>query len=474
MPTIERPRAASLEYLSETDQWLVMVAGQTEKAFADHAKAIAHLAKLTAPKTVKSRRPQGDGGLTYLKSKNLWRASVFAGYDADGKPVRLERTHRSKQEATILLQRLREQVAEDTVVLDRRTTVAELVPGFLETCKKKDRAPKTILAYRNTLDKWILPAIGARTVAGITEDVLLDLQMLPIRDGKGFATATKIRATASALLSYAVSKRVLRVNPMTGVHKPGAGRINEKKRGALTVDQAHAVLTHADVNFLLGLFTGARPGELAGLRWDYVDLEAGELRIWWNLTTAPFLHGCAGEPCGKSRAGSCPKRRLDIGDALDCEPLEGRFILVRPKAKKARVAPIPPFTLAVLKAHRLATAAQPNPHNLVFHRPTGWPRDPKDGAAAFEEMVTALGITSPEGKVTPYWLRHTMVTQLRADGVSHTVFGPIVGHVDEEVSDIYTHESPKEARAAVEYLEERILAKGTSDATPSSEEIQRT
>jgi len=94
------------------------------------------------------------------------------------------------------------------------------------------------------------------------------------------------------------------------------------------------------------------PPAALGLRWPYVDLdsEQPELKIHWQLHRRPFKHGCGDSPCGRRRAGNCPKRILPLrkGEVQ----VEGGLILKKPKGSSYGQIPLPPEFVEELRRHR--------------------------------------------------------------------------------------------------------------------------
>jgi integrase len=97
----------------------------------------------------------------------------------------------------------------------------------------------------------------------------------------------------------------------------------------LTLSQAQQIIDLSTdrrngTRWSIALALGLRQGEALGLRWEYVDLDAGSLTVRWQLQRLAWRHGCR-DPhvCGKDRhrddcppgctahARACPIRAAD-------------------------------------------------------------------------------------------------------------------------------------------------------------------
>jgi integrase len=105
------------------------------------------------------------------------------------------------------------------------------------------------------------------------------------------------------------------------VDAPGAGNSGIEP---LTAEEARRLLNAAEgrpngARWVIGLALGLRQGEALGLRWKYLDLETGEVKIWWQLQRLRWRHGCGDvaactegkhrRPCPKG----CPKAKRRSG-----------------------------------------------------------------------------------------------------------------------------------------------------------------
>ena len=132
----------------------------------------------------------------------------------------------------------------------------------------------------------------------------------------------------------------------------------------------------------IGLACGLRQGEALGQRWHYVNLDSGELRVWFQLQRLPWRHGCPDVAACTERwdRRPCPRRRPNS----------------LPKSGRPQVCI--PELVTVLKAHRevqdLEREAAANlwqDHDVVFAR--------KDGLLIDLQRICASGQPSAQAAI---------------------------------------------------------------------------
>jgi integrase len=99
-----------------------------------------------------------------------------------------------------------------------------------------------------------------------------------------------IHVTLHKALKQAVHDGLIPRNVTEAVKPP---QINREEMRPLTPEQAKILLEtvraegdRLEALYVMAVTTGLRQGELLGLRWDDVDLEAGTLQVRRTLTTA--------------------------------------------------------------------------------------------------------------------------------------------------------------------------------------------
>src|SRR5262249_11164082 len=152
----------------------------------------------------------------------------------------------------------------------------------------------TALLYRGVLDRLILPAFGKRKVVDITRADVAKFH----HENRG--------APYQANLVRAILSKMFNLAELWGLRPDGSNpcrhveRFPERKRERMLSPVELARLgdalgafdgsPYAAAAVKLLVFTGARLGEVLGLRWDWIDFERGEARLPDSKTGAKTLH----------------------------------------------------------------------------------------------------------------------------------------------------------------------------------------
>ncbi|MTE20229.1 tyrosine-type recombinase/integrase [Streptomyces sp. TRM43335] len=357
-------------------------------------------------------------------------------------------------------------------------TVAQWLETWLDTvCARKVQdgtmAPRTLDDYRSKTTLYLVPGVGQHRIDRLAPEHLDALYLELLNRPLAASTVLKVHRIISRALKVAHQRGIVARNVATLVDAPSAA---ETEIEPLTQEQARAVLAEADrrrngARWSVALAMGLRQGEALGLRWKYIDLDEGTIRVWWQLQRLTWRHGCddphkCGErlhrkPCpGKGRThalhqrGECPKPCPPgcTGHAKSCPQRTGGGLVFRePKGRNKRVAPIPPPLIPLLRAQREAQAVERETagelwqeHDLVFAQPNGRPVDPRADYDEWVEILEAAGV--PSKRVHDG--RHTAGTLLIEAGISPRVVMEILGHSQMRVTQRYTHVGSKLAEEA--------------------------
>jgi integrase len=108
------------------------------------------------------------------------------------------------------------------------------------------------------------------------------------------STLRKVLVTLGQILAYAVRHRYLDHNPLKEAERPRDLREDEKETQVLTPDQIRSFLAAVDdpkyyTLFLLAVMTGAREGEILGLKWGDLDMEKNQIHIQRSFNHGAFF-----------------------------------------------------------------------------------------------------------------------------------------------------------------------------------------
>jgi integrase len=172
----------------------------------------------------------------------------------------------------------------------RKVTLADLWPAYLAHLKQRNRT------WARDEERWetsVSPALGRKALADIGR---ADCQALIDKIGLNHPiAANRVASFLSAFLNFAVRTDRMQINPAKGLI-----RFREEARARIIkTDELQRLLSAIEVEgepwadaFKMLLFTGARRGSVAGMRWEDIDLPSGiwtiPAKIAKNKTATPL------------------------------------------------------------------------------------------------------------------------------------------------------------------------------------------
>jgi integrase len=377
-------------------------------------------------------------GAVVQKPKGTGRWYVVLDLDRDGTGRRRQKWHsgfRTKREAEKGLTALLAAQDTGTYVAPQKITLGEyLADRWLPAIEATVR-PTTFAGYRAHVRVYVIPALGSIPLQSVTTDQLstfyLQLHRTGGRDGGALAPATvrRVHATLHRGFRDAMSWGYLNRNPAALAVKPKQRSAGSVEMKTWTADELRRFLDRVrdDRLFLawrLAASTGLRRGELLGLRWQDVDLDAGRVSVRQTPTTVGNKVAF-GEP--KTARG---KRNIAL-DGVTIGAL---------RTWRARQA-----------QERLAFGPAWQDTGLVFSREGGSLIHPDTFSFWFDRHVRAADIP----RIRLHDLRHTHATLALQAGVPAKVVSERLGHATVAFTlDVYSHVVP----ALQENAAERIAA----------------
>lgn len=396
--------------------------------------------------TKKYELPYGEGSFYQRRSDGRWIGVLEAGVSLRGTRRRITVSSKDKGEAWSKLQAKRKEIMVNGLTpegVSGATTVEMWMSEWLERRSGEVR-PKTFGLEESMTRKWVLPLLGRVRLTDLSPAHMRKLTDAIIDAGRSSTTARTVQRIFQQALKDAVIEGHLVSQRAIIAPKPKAG---VSDRTAIPAKDATRILKIAResedaARWVAALLQGMRQGEVLGLTWDAIDLEAGTIDVSWQLQDLQY----ADRESGKFR----------VPAGYECRQIIGATHLVRPKTHSGyRLIPLVPWMRRELE--RLNEKPH-SPTGLVFTDPEDItrPRKPRTDRTAWIKLQKDAGVSKgvdENGKPTYYVLheaRHTTATLLLAAGVDPEIIRSIMGHSEIATTQGYQHADRSMALAALE------------------------
>ncbi len=420
----------------------------------------------------------------YLGADGRWHGYVTVGMRDDGSPDRRHRTAVTEIEVTRKVQELERKRDQGSAGKPGRPiTVADWFDTWLTTIAPRTVSQSTIdSTYEPKVRQWIIPQLGQHRLDRLQPEHVDLFYTKLAAQGLKPNTIVQMHRIISRALKIAWKRGKVTVNVAAMVDAPIGEEVDIEP---LTSEEARRILAVAaarrnGARWSVAFSVGIRQSEAIGLRWQFVDLDAGTIEVGWQLKRARFRHGCddpahcAAErhrrPCPKrcakhkhrpdcpkgcvARGHRCPtvKRPCPpgcVGHSRECPERTGggwhfsRRKGVKPgrgQAKLVLALPAPLITqLRAYRRHQAAERLAAGPAwedwDLVFCTPIGMPIDSRDDRVEWHDLLF-------QAQVRParvHDARHTAATLLLEQGIDIRVVQQILGHSQLSQTERYTH-----------------------------------
>lgn len=393
------------------------------------------------------RRTNGEGAI-YKTKDGRWRAAVDLGWQ-DGKR---ERKYLSGSTKAAVARKVRAALAqvEAGVPLTRDgagPTVEEWLWYWHDNVQARRVREATQSAQEVMIRRHIVPTLGKLRLRELTPEHVESLLVRLERPSFNSTSVLKVHRCLSRALVVAVQRGLIMRNVCSLIDPP-APQGHEVE--PLTKEDARRLLQAArrgrnSARWLLALAVGLRQGEVLGLAWTNVDLDAGTIAVRQSITRARYQHGCGRPPaCGK-RPVDCPHRTghgPELGD-------------VKSRAGK-RVITLPTPLVEALRTHRAVQmeerfvagtawwtapdAPKGKSWDLVFRAPDGRPIGHKIDHASWKALLADAGVRDAR----LHDARHTAASLLLLMKVPARVVMDILGHSSYQLTmNTYSHVAPE-------------------------------
>ena len=362
------------------------------------------------------------------REPGVWELRVRAGRDPlTGKYRQVSRTFRGgKRQAQTALALFAAEVARG---LEGGTDadVSVLLDRWIEQLELVGRSPKTVEGYRSLARARLKPALGHIKLAKLSPADLDRFYRALRQEGLAPTTVRHCHAALATALRQAVKWGWIDRSPADRASPPGVPHTDVKPPTADEVVALFEELERVDHDLASMVYvaatTGCRRGELCGLRWSDIDVDAGTLVVRRSITD--------------TKAGVVEKD---------------------PKTHRARRIALDDATVAVLVGQRERMAKRAQLWGLELGGDTSvWsqhvaceePWRPGRVTDAFRTVRSRVGLQH----VDFHHLRHFAATTLAGAGVDIRTIAGRLGHANPAVTlKTYAHFLDATDRQAAEVM----------------------
>lgn len=339
------------------------------------------------------------------KETTLWYVVVDVGVTADGR--RRQKWHggfATRREAEVARAKIVSDLHAGSYVAPDRMTLADWVKESWLPMSESRIKPSTFDSYRSNMQVHVLPALGTRPLQQLTSTMLnaLYAELLARGNGRGPLspkTVNYIHTIVHKALADAVDAGVLLRNVAERAKPPRPVRRAPREIHCWEPEELAHFLDHLRGNRLeaawrLAAMTGMRRGEILGLRWCDVDLDAARISVRHAVVTVAYagprvLTEVASGPGDRPRfRDSRATTRASQAAEARARAVERRLPRQRPRCRKGERRTAPPAELqpgvrAVSEAVRPAShpTTRPPPHARDHRRQGGRSREGDQRAA---------------------------------------------------------------------------------------------
>lgn len=358
---------------------------------------------------------------------------VSLGYDkGTGKRLYYTETLKgTKKEARLRASELELQHRRKKLVVPSATTFRECSVLYSDEAR-----PRLCLSTLHTRESYIkrhlLPTLGDKELRTLDKD---DFQKIyDSMSARGFSPKTvhTLHDTSRAVMTCALSKRLLSEDVLKGVKLP---KIPKTKPEYLTYEETQAFFDAAP-NYWYGnafkfqLVTGERNQELMALRWEDVNFEIGKVHIRRAcIWIGGKFEGFKGTKTGEERVIELDEPTLNFLKRLKAEQ-EAHI-----KSRKSRGLPY-------------------SDERLIFCTEDGRVPRATSVRRCFKRILKRIGITR---RFRWYGIRHTHATHLLdIEGANPKMIANRLGNSVEMLFRIYGHEMLGQQRKAMSEISSRV------------------
>lgn len=358
-------------------------------------------------------------GTIHQRAPGVFLIAIDHGRDAKGKRIRKWTTFKgTKRQAQDECARLITELRTGNYLEPSKTTVAQYLEHWLADIRSRV-SKKTHERYAEICRNNIAPLLGLSRLSELKPVHISQAWAKALECGRvdggplSPRTVHHMHTIFKSALEQAVDWEMLARNPASKIEPP---KVEKKLLTTYDMPQIGTLIGllregRVYIPAILSAMTGMRRGEVAAVRWTWVDLDAAQITVVESI-----------------------------------EQTNNSVAIKAPKNDRARVIALGPTIVAVLRAHRAAQAEEllklgigQTGDTLVCAHPDGSLMHPRWISKKWAKAIKESGLP----RRGFHHLRHAHATQMLSNGVHVKVASERLGHSTTGITmDLYQHVLP--------------------------------
>jgi len=216
-----------------------------------------------------------EKNISYDDMKKLYYVNMDYGKDDNGKRIKKIKTCKSKREANKILKEFEANKTKQTLVIPTETTLKEWLLYWLNDIKSIKCEETTIYAYKNIINKHIIPKIGKYQLQILNPSIINKYFIEKQKEELSKNTIRKHYDLLKDSLKYAVNEDKIFKNPMDKIEPI---KTEKNEMNFYNIEQLKTLFTivkndRMEIVIKLAGLLGLRREEIAGLKWDKINFE---------------------------------------------------------------------------------------------------------------------------------------------------------------------------------------------------------
>jgi integrase len=362
---------------------------------------------------VPRRRGHGEGSIR-KRGDGRYEGTLSLGWSG-GKRVRKSFYGSTRAEVQARLLDAAQKLQNGVAPVGESLTLEAFLEGWLADIRPSIR-PRTWQRYEQYVRLHLVPGLGKVKLARLTPDHLQRHYAERLASGLSAQSVVHMHRVLHQALARAVRFGQAQRNVAAMLLAQDLPKIAKHQMQALSVEQVRVLLAAAahdrlEALYVLAVTTGMREGELLGLHWAEVNLDAGFLAVRYSLGRTPSNT----LEIGETKTDKSRRAVYLTGPALDA--------LRRHRARQVQ--------------ERLLLGPDWPDLDLVFTNSLGKPINASNLLRrSYYPLLERAGLP----RIRFHELRHTAATLLLGEKVDVKVVSEMLGHSETSITrDLYQH-----------------------------------